>query len=284
MTEAMAVPTGATGGTAVRSGVIIGLLGFLSVVPFYVWIHDLQVEGRSAAALGMASMHMDRMNVFWSFPILQATGIAALIWAYFGVALGLLESGKTVPWLPLSRPQVDRIHRQISLLVICLIVVHAGATALDAMGDNFVSAFVPWQESWTQAQFAYNLGIFALYLALILGPTYYLRRQIGATRWRFLHRFSLVVYVLSFWHTMILGLDISYYGWVRPFMWLAQIPLLLLFIGRLMRPATAARHLSPRRQAVRSTVSRGLVAASWVGVVAAAVIVLSGNSDFITNI
>jgi len=70
MTEAIAVPARATTGTGVRSGVIIGLLGFLSVVPFYLWIHDLQAKDQSAAAIGMASMHLDRMNVFWSFPIL----------------------------------------------------------------------------------------------------------------------------------------------------------------------------------------------------------------------
>ena len=282
--EAARVGAQARSDSAFRSGAIIGLLGFLTVVPFYIWIHNLQAKDKSAAAIGMASMHMNRMHVFWSFPILQATGLAALIWAYIGVTLGLLESGKTISWIPLKRPQVDRIHRQISLLVITLIVVHAGATALDAMGDNFASAFVPWHESWHQAQFAYNLGIFALYLALILGPTYYLRRQIGPTRWRFLHRFSVIVYILSFWHTMILGLDISYYGWVRPFMWIMQIPLLLLFIRRLLQPAQSTRHLSGARLRTRVAVTRTLVALSWAAVVAAAVIVVTGNSDFITNI
>ncbi len=278
------VVPGSTGNGALRSGVIIAALGFLTTLPFYVWIHDLQAKDRSAAAIGMASMHMNRMHVFWSFPILQATGLTALIWAYLGVGLGLMESGRTISWFPLSRPQVDRLHRQISLLVIALIVVHAAATALDAMGDNFRSAFVPWQESWKQATFAYNIGIFALYLALLLGPTYYIRRRIGPVRWRFLHRFSLVVYILSFWHTMILGLDISYYGWVRPFMWVMQIPLLLLFIRRLLQPAASGRTLAERKRLVRTAVNRSLAAASALGIVAVPLIVLTGNSGFINNI
>jgi len=286
MDEAVA-PPGWSPSSAVRSGTIVGLLGFLSVVPFYVWIHDLQAKDKSAAALAMSSMHMNNMHQFWSFPILQATGLAGLIWAYIGVTLGLFESGRTVSWMPLSRPQVDRLHRQISLLVIALMTAHVIATALDAMGDSWKTVLIPWQwanQGWPQAVTGYTTGIIAFYLALLLGPTYYLRRWIGVTRWRFLHRFVVVVYILSFWHTMILGLDISHYGWVRTFMWIMQIPLLLLFARRLLQPAASTRNLSPSKAAVRKTTSRGLAIASWVGIVAVAVIVLTGNSAFINNV
>jgi hypothetical protein len=268
----------------VRSGTIVGLLGFLSVVPFYLWIHHLQTQNRSAAALAMSRMHMDQMHKFWSFPILQATGIAGLIWAYVGVSLGLLESGRTVSWLPLSRPQLDRLHRQISLLVLALMTVHVIATAFDAMGDSWRTVTIPWQwsnQGWPQAVTGYTTGIVAFYLAFVLGPTYYLRKTIGVTRWRFLHRFSVVVYILSFWHTLILGLDTSHYGWVRPFMWLMQVPLLVLFARRLLQPAAATR---AGGSPLRAVTGRGLAVASGVGIVAVLGIVLTGNSDFINNV
>ncbi|HEY2267199.1 MAG TPA: ferric reductase-like transmembrane domain-containing protein [Streptosporangiaceae bacterium] len=224
-----------------RHAALIAGLGLCTVIPFLTWLAWLQAQDRSAAAIGMSDMHMNQMSVFWAFPVLQATGIAALIWAYAGVALGLVESGRGIRWLPLSRRGLDRLHRHISLLVIVLIAVHALATAYDAMGDSLLTILVPGQESWGAAKWSYDLGIIAFYLALLLGPTYYLRRRIGMRAWRFAHRFAVVVYVLSVWHTLIIGADVSYYGWVRPFMWLLQLPLLALLGRRLLRPARRYR-------------------------------------------
>jgi methionine sulfoxide reductase heme-binding subunit len=261
---------------AARSAVTVAALGVASMLPFNMVIYHLQAQGRSAAAVAMGSMHMDRMSQFWAFPILQASGIAALIWAYAGVLLGLLESGTKPAWWPWRRERTDRIHRQISLLVIGLILVHAVATAYDAMGDGWMAAFVPWQQSWGAAVLGYNTGIFALYLAVLVGPTYYLRRRIGPVRWRFVHRFALVVYILSVWHTLLLGVDFSYYPWVRPLTWVAQIPLLALFIRRLARPA---RRGEGTARAWTSAIRYALIAASAAAVAAIVALVVTGHAD-----
>ena len=258
----------------VRSALVIAGLGVATFLPLYLWLLALQADDRSAAAIGMSSMHMDRLGVFWSFPVLQAAGLAALIWAYLGVGLGLLESGRRIRWLPLSKPQIDRTHRQISLLVIGLIAVHVVATAFDAMGDDAKTVLLPWQESWTAAVFGYNIGILAMYLAVLLGPTYYLRRWLGPRTWRFAHRFVLVVYILSVWHTLILGADVEYYGWIRPFIWTMQLPLLALFAWRLLQPAASMS--APWARVVRY----GLVGLS--GVTASGIIVMVANGSWDT--
>ncbi|MGH3495406.1 MAG: hypothetical protein ACRDQ1_19555, partial [Sciscionella sp.] len=49
---------------ALRSGFVVGALGPLTVVPLYLVINHLQSLGKSAAAIGMASMHMSRMGVY----------------------------------------------------------------------------------------------------------------------------------------------------------------------------------------------------------------------------
>src|SRR5579875_2650504 len=82
--------------SARRQAVLTAGLAVCTVIPFYAWLAGLQARGRSAAAVGMANMHMNRMGVFWAFPVLQATGIAALLWAYAGVTLGLTESGRSI--------------------------------------------------------------------------------------------------------------------------------------------------------------------------------------------
>jgi hypothetical protein len=91
-----------------------------------------------------------------------------------------MVSGKNISWFPFKKAQFNQVHRQISLLVIALMLIHAIATAFDAMGDNFITVFIPWQEGWKEAIFGYNLGIFALYLAILIGPSYYLRGKLGA--------------------------------------------------------------------------------------------------------
>jgi DMSO/TMAO reductase YedYZ heme-binding membrane subunit len=287
-----------------RSAVVVLVLGALTLAVLYAWIYRQQAADRSAAAIAMPTMHMNRMDVFWSFPLLQAAGLAALIWAYIGVALGLMESGGAArwSWLPLTPVQRLRLHRHISLLVLGLILVHVFATAVDAMGDNLLTVLIPGQAGWAQARFAYDIGIIALYLAVLVGPTYYIRRRIGPTRWRLIHRLAIVVYVLSVWHALLLGADIAFYGWVRPFMWLMQIPLLLLFVRRVLEAARVSRasHAARARDAVRSVdgastvgggasiairaVCYGLAAAGMAAIAGVILVVITGSSDFVTSL
>ena len=107
---------------AVMSGICVALAGVVSTGVLYLLIRHLQGEGRSAAALAMSSMHMQNLHKFWSFPLLQASGLTGLVFAYLSVALGLQQSSRGLPQLRLSYRQIDRLHRQISLLVISLVM------------------------------------------------------------------------------------------------------------------------------------------------------------------
>jgi methionine sulfoxide reductase heme-binding subunit len=255
----------------------IAALGLATVLPIYAWIAVLQSHDRSAAALAMPTMGLNHMSVFWAVPVLQASGLAALLWSYLGVTLGLTESGRTVRWLPLRRRDLDRLHRYISLLVIGLIIVHVIATAFDAMGDNFMTALVPQQANWGAARWAYDLGIFAFYLSLLLGPSYYLRRFIGARTWRFAHRFVIIVYILAVWHTLIIGADVQHYGWMRPALWLAQLPLLALLCYRVISPAARSR-------STRATATRYFVALVSAAAAAAIVVIMAtGHYDTVVH-
>lgn len=235
--------------TTLWSALIVLALGVATVLAFYFPFRHLQAHDVSAPAVTMKSMRMYRLNVFWAFPLLQAAGFAALIWAYLGLALGLVEAGpaRRWRWLPLTPARRLQLHRQISVLVLGLILVHALATACDAMGDSLLSAFVPFEEGYAPAVFSFDLGIFALYLAVLVGPTYYVRRWVGVKRWRVVHRLAGVVYILALWHTLIVGDDVAYYPWIHPLIWLLQIPLLLLFVLRLLGQAQS----NQKRDAIR---------------------------------
>lgn len=254
-----------TVGNGRRLGLTVALLGLVSVVAVYAPIMWLQSQGRSAAAIVMPDMGMQRMGVFWAFPLLQATGIAALGWAYAAIVLGLLESGRLHRTLGLTRRQLDRLHHALSLLVIALIAAHIVATVFDAMGDSLTTVLVPGKAAWAASRLAYDLGIFAFYLALLLGPTYFLAHRFGGRLgnrvWRFAHRFVIIVYVLSVWHTLIIGADVEHYGWARPVLWLAQLPLLGLLALRLLHPA-ARTSAGPFAVTTRYAVAAGCIAAA----------------------
>lgn len=268
---------------AMLSGAIVFGAGIVSTIALYLYLAHLQSHGRSAAAIGMSDMGMANMSKFWAFPILQASGLTGLFFAYLSALLGLQQSGRRASWLPLTYRQVDWLHRQISLLVIGLVLVHVVSTAFDAMGDTWKTVLVPGAESsnWPAAAWGYNAGIFSFYLLLLLAPTFYARRGIGANRWRFAHRFVLVFYILAVWHTLILGADVGYYSWIRPVVWLAQLPLLALFVRRMTQPARAGEL---KAGGWRAGVRHLLVATSALAAVAIAMVVLSGQSGFIANI
>lgn len=272
--------------TSAKSAWSVTAIGVLAFLAIYAFIYHLQSQDKSAAALGMSSMHMNHMSKFWSFPVLQASGLVGLVAAYLAVLLGLQQSRRAVGWLKLDYRSIDTLHRHIALLTLGLVIVHAVATVFDAMGDSWRTVF--WFNGWANAQtgwpaavWGYDIGIIAFYTFLLLGPTFYLRRKVGVQVWKYLHRFILVFYIGSIWHAMILGLDMSHYGWIRPTTWLLQIPLLWLLAKRF---SELAKKNESKKSSLGYLVSQLLVGISYAGIIAAVVIVLTGHSDFIANI
>ncbi|MFE2597600.1 ferric reductase-like transmembrane domain-containing protein [Streptomyces sp. NPDC059396] len=192
---------------------------------------------------------------FWMYFLSQAFGWAALLWAWGTVVLGLLLSGPRPARLPLSAQRLERLHRTTSLNTIALIVAHALFFAaelvrhdtsgwLSRLWSAFVESFVPGGYSSGTGQIAIPVGQAALYLAVPLGLLFYVRHRIGPKTWRVLHRFVIVVYVLSVWHTLLYGTNVWYDGWFRTSVWLLQLPIAALLLARLLRPARRSEQLS----------------------------------------
>ena len=247
----------------------------------------LQSDGRSAAAIAMAAdMDMRDMGRFWSFPILQASGLVALAFAYVTAVLGLVDgigkaSGRALP-------KLECLHRRTSWAVVVLLAVHIVATTLDAMGDSWRTVLIPgtWaSQGWPAAVTGYNTGIVATYLLVLLGPTYYARRLVSVRIWRLVHRGVVAFYALSVWHAMILGLDLAYYTWLRPLVWSLQIPLVVLLMIRLYRAAWPPL-VRTRSSATRTVQVASVIAFALCGLAAVAilVIVVTGHSGFIATV
>ena len=246
----------------------------------------LQAIGRSAAAIAMAAdMDMRDTRKYWSFPILQASGLVALAFAYVAGLLGLAQGvGKSRGRAPAG---LERVHRHLSWVVIVLVAIHMVATSLDAMGDNWRTVLIPgtWaKQGWPAAVTGYNTGIGATYLLLLVGPSFYARRWIGPGQWRVLHRCVGIFYLLSLWHAMVLGLDVAYYAWLRPLIWLLQLPLLALLMVRLYQPAWRVPASGRSTGAAMRIACSVLFVACAIAALGLVLIVVSGNSGFIATV
>jgi hypothetical protein len=86
-------------------------------------------------------------------------------------------------------------------------------------------------------------GIIAGYMAVLLGPTFYLRRRLGARRWRRLHRLTPLIWVLAAVHTLGAGSDASSL-WLRGVVLLPVGPIVYLHAVRTL----TGRRRHPRRR------------------------------------
>lgn len=160
----------------------------------------------------------------------RASGIVALVLVTISVGIGLTMAGK-----PLRRPGLNRkllaIHQQTALAGLVAIVVHGLALLADPwLKPGLAGVTVPFAMSlhtfWT------GLGVIAGYLAMLLGLSYYLRRQIGAKLWRQAHRATIAVYGLGLIHALGSGSDTSSL-WFRAWALATFFPIALLFVYRL---------------------------------------------------
>ncbi len=165
-------------------------------------------------------------HLFWITS--RAAGTAALISASVAVAVGLL----------MSRPGVDRFplraaHETLSLATLGLVGLH-GASLL---GDSYLAPGLagialpfatPYRPLWT------GLGIIAAYGLGALGLSYYLRARIGPARWKRLHRFTALFWILGIAHSIGAGTDAGQI-WFLVAIGCAVIPAAVLLAGRLAR-------------------------------------------------
>ena len=140
------------------------------------------------------------MHVFWITS--RAAGIVALLASSLAVSLGLMMARRS------RLPDLRVTHEALSLATIGALVVHA----LALLGDSFLRPSVAdiaipfvsgYQRLWT------TTGIVAGWMLILLGLSYYFRARIGPARWRSLHRFTALAWVLGVVHAIGEGTDAS---------------------------------------------------------------------------
>jgi sulfoxide reductase heme-binding subunit YedZ len=142
-------------------------------------------------------MMVDPMHqVFWLAS--RAFGITAMVGLAGSVGLGLAMSGRL-----LRRPgwpaKLKHAHEGLTLVTLALIAVHGGLLLFDGyLRPGLTGIAVPFTMSY-RPLFT-GIGIIAAWLVAMLGLSFYARRRIGVKRWRFLHRFTILAYVMAVVH------------------------------------------------------------------------------------
>ena len=167
-------------------------------------------------------------HLFWLAS--RAAGIVALILSSVSVCVGLLMSGR----LRKQRgPDLRVAHEALSLATLAALVVHG----LTLIGDGFLKPsladvalpFVSgYKTFWT------STGIVAFWALALLGLSYYARARIGVQRWRRLHRFAALAWVLGIVHTLGEGTDAGQ-AWFLAMTAIVVVPALALLASRWLK-------------------------------------------------
>jgi len=181
-------------------------------------------------------------HLFWITS--RAAGTVALLLSSVGVCLGLLMGGKLLRG---RGPDLRVAHEALSLATMLAIVVHAVAL----LGDSFLSPSVAdiaipfvssYETLWT------SMGIVAGWMMILLGLSYYARRQIGQARWRSLHRFTALAWIGGLAHSLGEGTDAGT-AWFLFATGIVAIPAAVLLLIRIFgtsgAPSRAVEARSP---------------------------------------
>ena len=101
---------------------------------------------------------------------------------------------------------------------------------------SIVDISIPFASSYKT--FWTSLGIVGGWGLIVLGLSYYARRWVGAVRWRKLHRFTALAWLLGLVHALGEGTDAGQL-WFLAMIALVTVPALALLATRLARSGTA---------------------------------------------
>ncbi|HXD54062.1 MAG TPA: ferric reductase-like transmembrane domain-containing protein [Solirubrobacteraceae bacterium] len=194
-------------------------------------------------------MRREPLDYAWWLASRAAGGLALLL-VTVSVLIGLLMASGL-----LRRPGLKKrllgLHEHTALVALVAIAVH-GITLLGdrTIAPGPVGILVPFMTPY-RALYT-GIGIVAGYAIAALALTFYVRRRIGARRWRQLHRFTVFAYVLSLAHAIGAGSDAEIPA-VRYGVLASVLPAAVLFVIRSERAAARQASAPARARAAAAS-------------------------------
>jgi sulfoxide reductase heme-binding subunit YedZ len=133
----------------------------------------------------------------------RAAGVVALLASSLAVSIGLMMGGRFGKG---RKPDLRVTHEALSLATLAALLVHAVALLGDAyMSPSLADLTIPFVSGYSRLWT--TTGIVAGWMLILLGLSYYVRGRIGPARWRSLHRFTALGWLLGVIHSVGEGTD-----------------------------------------------------------------------------
>jgi sulfoxide reductase heme-binding subunit YedZ len=180
----------------------------------------------------------------------RSAGLVAYALVGASTLLGLLQSTRTLT--PRRRMALRPLHEALAVMSILAVLLHGALLLADPwLRPGLEGILIPFASPYRPL--AVTLGVAGFYLALLVGPTYYVRRRLGGHgRWRAVHAFAPAAYALVTLHVILSASDASTV-WLRflvgaltgPILVLAGLRLLEIQARAESRPASSSSTASP---------------------------------------
>ncbi|GAC1637620.1 MAG: hypothetical protein NVS4B2_26470 [Chloroflexota bacterium] len=143
------------------------------------------------------------VTLYWY--IVRASGFVAYLLLTTGVLSGLLLS---LRWRSNAWPRLltEEMHQFLQLTGIVFLAIHVLSTLLDTfIRFQWYEVLIPFMGPYRVVWMA--CGIIAMYLAMALAFSIYMRRKIGYRAWRTLHYAGFAAWLLALAHGLTTGTD-----------------------------------------------------------------------------
>ena len=144
-------------------------------------------------------------SAYWY--LARGTGAVALVLLTVSVVIGILGSVRfAAPRWP--RFAIDALHRDISLLVLVVLVIHIVTSVLDGFApitllDGVIPFTSPYRPLWL------GLGTLSFDLLVAIAITSIVRRRIGYRAWRAIHWLAYASWPVAVLHGLGTGSDVK---------------------------------------------------------------------------
>jgi DMSO/TMAO reductase YedYZ heme-binding membrane subunit len=144
-------------------------------------------------------------SAYWY--LARGTGAVALVFLTASVVLGIVGSVRfAAPRWP--RFAIDSVHRDVSLLVVVVLVIHIVTSVLDgfapiALLDGVLPFLSPYRPLWL------GLGTLSFDLLLAIAITSMVRRRLGYRAWRAVHWLAYASWPVAVLHGLGTGSDVK---------------------------------------------------------------------------
>ncbi len=175
----------------------------------------------------------------------RATGMVALLLLTLVVVLGVLGVSGSAASARWPRFTISTLHRDASLLVIVVLVIHVVTTVLDAFAPiTLIDAIVPFISAYRPLWL--GLGAVAFDLLIALTVTSLIRRRLGYGTWRAIHWLAYISWPVAVLHGLGTGSD-SRQTWALALTFLCVLIVLVAVIARVGQSDAVSRRAAVAR-------------------------------------